>query len=410
MRRVSAKAGCTAAALLLCWGCSPGEVRSGESGHTDSGAGDPDAKPAADAAAENSPDSGRDDAGIGDGAGSQHEAWFSYPASSDDPDLALEEKVSELVASAVPGSQIRAAVYTWSRANMAEDFIAAHERGVDVRVVLGAEYNATETKKDALPDGHVIVCRKGGEPAACHGDATQGNKMFLFSELDDGSRDVVVQSSANLTRSQTVSNNSLVVVRDDEALYAAFRSYWDDLARNEYEPDYYRVAEGDSHTRAYFFPRGSGDGITGEGDTVWEIFDAIDCSSGSVLHIGQARFRWNRRGLAHKLVQMRSEGCEIHAVLEPGRTDERIEEMLTDVGASVTYFPRIHSKYFLLDGVYEDVESQWVWTGSQNFSGAGLIGNDNVILQLANSALYEAFLEDWSILQSHPDAYVVASP
>jgi phosphatidylserine/phosphatidylglycerophosphate/cardiolipin synthase-like enzyme len=102
---------------------------------------------------------------------------------------------------------------------------------------------------------------------------------------------------------------------------------------------------------------------------------------------------------------MQAEGCEIHAVVNDARTDQGIAEILSDAGIPFTYFPRIHSKYFILDGTYEGIEGRWVWTGSQNFSGAGLTGNDNVILEIANPELYEAFLEDWSTLQSHPDAF-----
>ena len=55
------------------------------------------------------------------------------------------------------------------------------------------------------------------------------HKTFLFSELSDGSRNVVLQGSHNLTTTQLTMHNNAVIIRGDAALFAAYERTWRDL-------------------------------------------------------------------------------------------------------------------------------------------------------------------------------------
>ena len=364
----------------------------GDAAGRDAGAGsglDASGSPAADAASPAPP---------------RYEAFFSNPGPEGENDERLEEELAALLELAEPGSAVHAAVYTWSRGNMAEAFIAAHQRGVDVRLLIGSEFAAVETLKEALPDGHVYVCRRGGDPSGCHGGNINHNKFFLFSRLTDGSRDVVVQSSANLTNPQLGQNNNFVVIRDDLRLYHAFRQYWHDLSRDVDDLDYYVTAEGDEGTKAYFLPRASATSATGERDPVYAIFDDIDCSAGSELRIGQARWSNARRGIAHKAAELQESGCNVEVVVRDEHTGDDTAQILEDGGVELTFYPLIHSKYWLVDGVYRGERARIVWTGAMNFTGSGLRSNDEAFVQIDDDELYDAYLEDWRAMRDHPDA------
>jgi hypothetical protein len=168
--------------------------------------------------------------------------------------------------------------------------------------------------------------------------------------------------------------------------------------------DYHWSQEGDENTKAFFFPRNSASSATGEGDPVWEIFDEIDCGVGSTLHVGHARWSWARRGIAHKAAALQQAGCSVHVVVSPNYTTPELVAILTNAGVSVTLYPLVHSKYWLLDGVFQGQQGHFVWTGSQNFTSTGLRSNDEAFVQIADPDLYEGYLENWHIMQTHPEA------
>lgn len=289
---------------------------------------------------------------------------------------------------------------------MVDAFVDAHHRGVFVHLILGSDSSAVQTLKEELPDGRVLVCRRDGEPSGCHGGPINHNKFFLFSELSDGSRNVVVQSSANLTNPQVnTSNNTLVVIREDRALYEAYRHYWHDLSRDIDDLHYGWSAEGSTGTKAYFFPRRWGDSATGEGDPVYDVFDDIDCAQGADVHIGQARWSWARRGIAHKAAELQQQGCSVHVLVRYDFVADGIVDILDEGGVSVTFYPYIHSKYFLIDGVYRGEQRQVVWTGAMNFTSPGLRSNDEAAIKIEDPVIYEAYLQDWEKLSSDPAAH-----
>lgn len=156
---------------------------------------------------------------------------------------------------------------------MAEAFIEAWQRGVDVQLVVGSAFPAVDLLLAAMPE-RVFICRDAaGTPNGCMGGRINHNKFILFSRLNDGSTDVTVQSSANFTEVQLPNANNLVVVRHQAALYAAYRQYWQDLAARPLNPDYYRMADGGAGIRVWFFPRAGANGSTGEMDPIVEQLD-----------------------------------------------------------------------------------------------------------------------------------------
>ncbi len=335
----------------------------------------------------------------------QKEAFFTDPGDDgEENDYALEEAIKQLLEEAEPGSSVHGAMYTWSRGEMADAFIDAWDRGVSVYLLIGSEYAAVDTLKEALPEDNVYVCRRDGEPSGCHGGPINHNKFFLFSSLSDGSRDVVVQSSANLTNPQLSQNNNLVVIRDDVGLYQLFRHYWHDMRRDIDDLHYFWSAEGDTGTKAYFFPRRYADSNTGENDPVVEEFDAIDCSAGAEVHIAQSRWSWARRGVAHRTAQLAEDGCSVHVLVRQDFTTDDLLAILEGGGVEVTLYPHNHSKYFMVDGHYGGDDRKVVWTGAMNFTSPGLRSNDEALVRIEDDDIYDAYRNDWQTMKDHPGA------
>jgi hypothetical protein len=299
------------ASLLACGGlsaCAPTEpAAQADGGHGGGKSDDPGSTP---------PDS---DGGLGDppgcpydGGAAQKEVFFTRRLPDRSPDMTIEDEIVHLTQAAIPGSRLRVAVFNFNRMRVADALIAAQARGVDVGVVADERnqvedppgsgqfrWNDAITRlRAALPADRMIICGGADVPrdgGGCMGTTINHNKFVLASELCDGSRGVVAQSSANFTDGQLILHNNMVVIRDDAPLFAAYDRYWDDLATDRRNLSYYRQADGDSGTRVFFFPRPATGlpAITGgpdpDSDTIYTLLDRnVNCAAGAHVRFAES--------------------------------------------------------------------------------------------------------------------------
>lgn len=333
------------------------------------------------------------------------EVHFNEPI-DDGTDEHLEDVIIELLDMAVPGSVVRAAFYTWSRTRIADAFVDAFENGVDVRVVLGntnvhtdgTDWQAVRILKEGLGE-RLTICREGEASGGCIGDGIQHNKFTVFSELNDGSTNVVFQSSANHTNPQRYQFNNAVIIREDDSLYEAYTNYWYDLRAQQPDLDYYRSFLGDQNTKVYFFPRASG-------DTIVNVLNNVVCDENSRIHVAMAYFSNPRTAVAEALAARRSEGCEVSVLVREDTTGSQIISTLSVGGIDLGVFPTdavhsVHSKYLLIDSPYASSTEplKLVWTGSHNYTGPSLRNHDETLLKIEDPDVYEAYLANWEMMR-----------
>ena len=337
--------------------------------------------------------------------------FFTRPADDCTPDTTIEDVWVNLVGAAPAGELIRVAMYNWTRSPIADALLAAAARGVDVRAAVdGGEATQLDDPASALarlqaglPAGAVTFCSSAGG-TACIGSVINHNKFLLVSGLDDGTRDVVVQSSANLTTSQTRQHNNAVVIRADATLFATYLQYWNDLATDDQDLDYYRSAEGDLATKAYFFPRDGG------GDTVASVLGNVACEPGARIRIAMAHWTDGRPAVVAALEELAASGCTVEVITRQG--NEVVGELSEAI--NLLLFPdvpcpgssaliQVHSKYLLIDAPYgTDAPRQWrrlVWTGSHNYTGNALRRNDETLLRIEDGPVFDAFGADWELIR-----------
>jgi phosphatidylserine/phosphatidylglycerophosphate/cardiolipin synthase-like enzyme len=58
--------------------------------------------------------------------------------------------------------------------------------------------------------------------------------------------------------------------------------------------------------------------------------------------------------------------------------------------------PRVHDKYFFVDGTYLGAQRKLVWTGSHNWDFGALRTNDEAILRVEASDVFAAFDANWN--------------
>jgi hypothetical protein len=322
-------------------------------------------------------------------------ATFNDPAGGEP--TRIVRHICSLVKQAPPGAQIRIGHFVISgEAGMdfVRELIDAHERGVDVKVVIDGwqvDNPAMQTLRQTLGSDEstrswVHVCSRlspEGSTSSCIGTKGNHNKFYLFSQTADA-RQVVVQSSANFTdlNSTTYWNNALTL-RGNERLYEAYRSYFDDLAAEVDSDDYYRTVTtgmAGGYVRAHFFPRA-------DGDPILEQLAKVACDTDTTIRIAMSEWDDYRIAIAHRLVDLAREGCTVDIV--HGKMDASVANALaSSPGVRVRELNRpgelpgyVHSKYMTIEGSYDgEHNATRVITGSPNFNQTSLRRNDEAML------------------------------
>ena len=330
------------------------------------------------------------------------EARFNFPA-GDTADTALEDTVVELINHAAPGSSIHVSVFHFTRKAPAEALIAAKmNKNVSVHVVLDGSNEGNQVHAMLAPvlGADLKLCQSSGG-GSCLGKDINHSKFYLFSALDSGVTNVVVQSSANLTNPMLTDHNNLVIVRGDSTFYQGYLQYWTDQKADLQNLDYYKTIDGDLAVRAYFFPRA-------QGDTILSVLDNVVCSSGNKkLRLAMSLFTDSRVEVAQKLAQKKQQGCSVVALLaeRDGSPGASVLAALDAGNVTRHLIPptptrsTIHSKYLLIDADYQSgadvVPRKLVFTGSHNYTGGALRDNDEQLLRVDDPAVYNAFLANW---------------
>ncbi len=321
-------------------------------------------------------------------------------------------------------STIRIAAYSNDRPDVVDALIAAHQRGVDVQMVLNDNWTSGATRRlvrvvgqDTNRRSFIAICR-----GSCRGGAgNQHMKFYLFSKAGSAD-DVVMVGSANTTgygaRTQW---NDMFTATEEPALRDLYTKIFEQLVRNR------RVAEPYVRRTAgvyenEFFPHND---TTAENDPVMERLNGVRCaaSGGTGSHghtvIRIVMYGWGAdRGLylAQKVADLDKSGCDVKALLSaPGRkivgTLQRGGVLVKSADLDLDnndatgfddtpYEVFTHQKYMALSGSYRGDMGYQVWTGSENWSGMGMI-NDEVVIRIPKRSAYEKYVANFDYVWSN---------
>lgn len=315
-----------------------------------------------------------------------------------------------------PGRTIRAALYVLDDQEYTDALVAAHRRGVNVRVVL----DASRTSKPAAASliaalttnkanrSWVHVCTRG---AACIApDEGRGhinhNKFFTFSrvgEQEGAGEDAVIQTSANQTELNVSSywNNAYTVV-GNTGLYSAYVGYFNDLVAMVKDDNYFTSGKVGTE-KYYFFPQNTG-------DLMADVLNNVNCtySVGSVTRKSTVRLAVsafaNRPKIVSTLKTLAANGCTvqiIHGQSSYWDTFSGVKN-ITQRRLSDSDHSRVHSKYVLIQGSYAGhSDTKWTFTGSHNLNNSSLRDDDEAVLRLEGATPHDAyrqnFAEMWAV-------------
>lgn len=394
---------------------------------------------------------------------------FSTPSGTPAQQNAIETRLTELIDGAAPGSTMRIALYFLRDGGIVDALIRAHrDRGVGVQVIVDERNTWEPPREIPLAPGqtrvrnpgiakleqtlgtnvhapsYLLVCTAGGACVGKLNSPKNHNKFYLFSDTL-GVKNVIVQGSGNISPNTRLTNfNEAVTFTGNSALYAAYLSYFNDLAAMRKTGNYYRTATA-GPVKAYYYPRRGKTPWEAATDDVYQVLDHVTCTGnakvGTSSHHTIVRvdsFEINRSDIAHKLYDLDARGCSVEIIYTSmSATAEKIltakagkyhgpvlrcskyrypvrdasgRPVLDAEGSQVKQGAYSHEKYVLIEGVYYGVkDKKIILTGSHNLSYSALRENDETLLRIADPTLYAAYRRNFVQTRSLLATYHAAS-
>lgn len=358
------------------------------------------------------------------------EAIFNTPGFNRGATTTIEDSLISMTRLAVPGSKIRVALYRVDRAPVMQALVDASHRGVDVQVVLDGGNKAFRK----VPGHAVNILASGlqclaGEKClkfcaspikaplslvkakegykfggSCRGLVINHNKLFLFSELADGQKNVIAQTSSNMMTHQLEMYNDLLLIKNDELLFLGFMNYWkklkgDKTVLKKASPT---LLSSDEKVKAYFFPR-----LISGADPIEELLKKVNCRLPN-SRIRGAQSAFTRGSVAKQMKRLINEGCQVDIIsrMDPLQKSpgKKVRKALGDNLLILPYrghrpeeqHPNsIHTKIVLIDASIDNSQEkiQVVLTGSHNIDLWSLRSNDEVLLAVRDRRLHDRYNE-----------------
>jgi hypothetical protein len=328
------------------------------------------------------------------------------------------------------------AFFSLTVASFADKLIAAHRRGVNVRLL--------QDDHELGPDWKRLVSVLGSRTTSrswaltCHRSCVSDEdpsylhaKLYMFSRSYSTPL-VVMMSSANPTWTQArVGWNDMYTITGNSTMYNASKLYFEKLTAgairdragtqsNGIPIDIYFTATSGKY-KTYYFPKG------GEGwndDPMYGILSNVRCTGAATGYgssgrtkINIAMYQWStlRVRLAEKLWSLDNAGCIVEVIYHPTTTDGSILAALTKSGGKyggvkiikawddpngdqmAEHF--VHNKYMLINGVYAgDTSTKVVFSGSANWTNTALHYGNEIMFKVTDGTVYGQYMSQWGRL------------
>lgn len=371
---------------------------------------------------------------------------FNNPAGNETEQYAIYQQLARIIDRVPKGGFIEMSWYefgvdyttdTASKPNIPLRLVKAHQRGVDVRVVLDNNDHDDGSNSELYPyktiseelgtsddaDSYIVLCKTkkgcvGQRVIYTDTHAYNHNKFLVASkiQLNDGSdvSNVVFQSSGNLGTWDADTSWNNAITWSDKPSFENYRKYFHDLDENHDGSgvdDYYWVGDSADMYKTHFFPRKetNGDLDQASTDTVFNILDEVECSyTGGDNETHQTDVRivmwaFSRATVGEKLAELVRDGCWVdivYAKMEDVVADALKKTDGKEIGlteCAVEFEDRKlkpHSKYMLINGSYAGDQDPRVFTGSHNYAVTSLRNADESLVRIRSPEIHSAYLHD----------------
>ncbi len=358
-------------------------------------------------------------------------ALFNNPTIPDQRRMIIRH-IQKSIGSTPAGATIRIALYSFDVASAADALVAAHQRGVHVRMIMDDHYMTPEWQRmidelgtDADAESFAITCH--GSCMVDHEKSSVHLKLYMFS-TSGTSKLVSMVSSSNLTHGQTNNGwNDIYTIVGSRGMYGAYKRYFEDMtagALGTKNPFYYRMVES-GNKKTYLSPRGE---PGRDNDTMMEIFDNIECTGAdpgfgtkdgrTIIKITMYSWTTGRLAVAKKLWRLNDMGCAVSVIYFSGSTwpevlaelskpgsrggGIKLRDSARDSDADGVIDLWTHNKYVLIDGHYAgETDRKIVFAGSHNMTYNAMHWNNDILLKVDRRDAHAAYLAQFMVLRDY---------
>lgn len=326
------------------------------------------------------------------------------------------------IKAAPSGATIHLVMYTFATAWAGRALLAAHRRGVNVRVIIDDHENYRWTKRlqaalgtDQRRRSYVVRCH-----LACASDMTYPRRRsagtirsyvhskWLIIDRSGTHSDVVMIPSENLTPAAIEQSNDMMVLRGDHAVYSFLRARFD-IMRKDAGTAYGTVRSGSVTMTMFPMPLPQDyrvrpdEPLPASMDPYLEYLRDIQCGGDHSTTIRIAMYMWTypRLEVARRFAELAEAGCRVIAIGQPlsPESDEgwdpEITRTLLDAGIELHQTGGgvyLHSKIVTLDGWdTSGARLHLAVTGSSNFLLQALVASDDLIVTDSEEAVVAAY-------------------
>ena len=346
-------------------------------------------------------------------------ASFNNPLGSSTKQRRLLTQLIRAVNHTPPGAIIRMAVFSFADPQTADALIAAHRRGVQVRLIVSGnhEYPAMVRVRKAFGSdpgarSFTVYCS-----SSCRGSAGQMHAKYFSFGRTGTARWVTMVGSVNVTRNNAENQwSDLYTVADDRAYFRAYLRWFKQLKLDAALEDPYVVKTVGSH-EIHFTPVG----LEQHPDPVLEALEPIACETRQgdldpdstepdavvATSVMISAYAWNgERGkrVARRVAQLVDAGCRVRVFYGTG-TGGAVRAILTNNGArmrsSSSNGVTTHEKLMVVSGAYDgQLQTTRAWTGSHNWSSRAL-RRDDLIVQIGDESVAEEYAAGFRRMWRH---------
>lgn len=352
---------------------------------------------------------------------------FNNPRGSKSEQFAISKYVERSIDATPKGATIQIAHYSFDIARSANRLVAAHDRGVNVQMIVDQHEDIVtpETRRLMRELGthrkrksFIIRCK-----ASCMSSHTSAMhaKFYLFSKVG-GAQFVSMIGSANLTHTNSSTSwNDQQTVVGDAVLYASLQKYFRDMAPDKNRPHYYRTTTS-GNRELYLFPRAS----RSKPVVLLSVLRQVSCTGAAsgygtkdrhtIIRVGMYSWTSDRIDIARQLWRLHNKGCLVQIVYNSGRTTSPVTHTLLRrsdkhgqlnlhdawIDRNLNNKPEqyMHEKVLTINGVLSGrPNTKVVYAGSQNFTPNATTDNNDLILRTAEVQLYDRYADNFNSIR-----------
>jgi HKD family nuclease len=322
------------------------------------------------------------------------------------------DRLISLVDNTPAGEQIRISIYLINYQPLMDALKNAETRGVNIKILVDiSRSDSQETNATSLPWLQTNLA--ASEVVATYNDVStlsiNHHKYALFSKVNTSAglvNNVTFQTSHNFTTSDARKVQDAITF-NHAGIYNAFLNNWQVMRNNAASGmknnfNYTVFEDVANGLRAEFFPKISGGSFIGQ-DNVLENLDAITDVANAKIRIAMSDWSDLRVAIADKLIALKNQGAtiEVYAKDAAGTQIQSKLRQLQQLGATVRIFNlesgsdakfNIHAKIMLIEGTWKgQANSKVIITGSHNYTDPALKTNNEVLVYLLNSPVFNQY-------------------